>query len=100
MSDQTFAGMIARWRSASEPGKPIGSKGACKYDIQNECADEAQAIETRLRGLQSKWRAESVLEHDQIADERRTESGWIVLKECADALEAILGPQAPERTSR
>ena len=40
------AKLLANWRATHEPGETIGSKGAFKYDIQRQCADE---LETALR---------------------------------------------------
>jgi hypothetical protein len=57
-------------------------------DSQFAVASIAQ--DNRLRELVAKWRAEYVMEHNKIPDDRRDESGWVVLKDCAAELEQLL----------
>ena len=76
-TDQTFAGMIARWRKYAKEARHVTDT-----DSFGDCAGEAQALLDRLRGLV-----------------RRARNDELYANEMADALDAILGEQAPERTS-
>lgn len=52
---------------------------------------------TQLKELPSKWRTESVRQHNLGPDERDDISEWLCLKECADELEPLLVSLLAER---
>jgi hypothetical protein len=108
-SNQTFAGTIAAWlhdtfeRQRCVEVDPAGNTYEVDTIHKDDCRRcEAQAIETRLRGLmhylrdgggvKNCWRCRSEI---LLCSEHKAK------RDAADALDAILGPeQAGERTSR
>jgi hypothetical protein len=106
-SNQTFAGMIADW-NAKECQHSDCDNAICEACSElHGAASEAQAIETRLRGLVTTWREAAFAYHAQAEANRSFGQGALqntvycgAYQNCADSLEAILGPkQAGERTN-
>ena len=93
ISNQTFAGMIARWRDKC----PVTHEHD-DYCCAHECANEAQALLTRLRGLVDAWRDEDC---NHAWAKKHANSDEPAEITCGQELALLLGPeQAPERTSR
>jgi NAD-dependent oxidoreductase involved in siderophore biosynthesis len=91
MSNQTFAGMIARWKAKECQHSECGNAICEACSELHAAASEAQAIETRLRALSKEWR--------EMADKAGYASASSY-RARANQLDAILGPeQAGERTS-
>jgi hypothetical protein len=92
-SNQTFAGMIAHFRTKAYKLRCDYSYNDCSTTLE-WCADEAQVIETKLRGRVAEYRKRAL-------DWQRRPGKRAVYGAIADELEAILGPeQVGERTSR
>jgi hypothetical protein len=105
MADQTSAGMIAFLSHER--------KGDCNSSCYESCPKcAAQAIETRLRGLKpdmnelrqvaknclARWA--NPLNKYACDEQLHIPEFYTQIIKAADALDAILGEQAPERTSR
>ena len=98
-SNQTFAGMIANWRAYANRLDSLAEYPQGQKHATRDCADEAQGLLDRLRGLVVDGLEE--LPQIRYADSGEGEpSGYYVpIEAVRAALDAILGPeQAGERS--